>query len=500
MSLTRLGVIINYNKLIKDIGHDKLRKIKSIFTIVTAGHNNTKKRISSFKIVKADGKTMVILPRFGGFMIHKIGMIPSIENKLQLGMDIILKDPVMTLTGNQDIVLKHLLSTIYTNENINSGKGSTILQMDPGYGKTYLAMGVINSIKKKTIVIVPNTYLLRQWMEVLKHVFPNNTIGCYYGVKKIEGDIIVSIINSALKYPDYSKCGLIVYDEVHMYCSSKFASIFTKAQSACCLGITATPNDRIDKFDPVSRWALGNVIYADKISGWNSTDVSFTTKVTRVLYNGHSDYTKIIESEAGIVSVPLMVNQIQGDPYRNRIIIAYAVKLYNMGRNVFIFSDRREHLHNLAAFLEEYKIKFEAPELVSDTPLKSKKVVKNKKIKGVTELMGGSTDDDIERAKITGRIILTTYQYSGTGVSINKMNSIILATPRKSNMKQILGRVYRLTSDPSVVRHIIDLVDNKICLKSQYYTRKKTYINKLNATIGDIKIEWRQCIDINNIC
>lgn len=497
MSLTRLGVLVDHKWLVDAVGQTGLRKIKSIFTVVTIGHNNTQKTISSFKILgfkKIKGedvhKPQVLLPRFGGFMLQKTNLLKDIENKLQLGVPREFKDPHMELTENQTVILNHLISTVYTLENITKGTSSTILQMDPGYGKTYLALGVINYIKKKTFIIVPNTYLLRQWMEVLTEAFPNNTIGCYYGVKKIDGDIVVAIINSALKYPDYVNCGLIIYDEVHMYCSNKFADIFSKAQAACCLGITATPTDRIDKFDPVAHWALGKVIYAEKLPDWNSANVNFTSEVTRVLYDGHKDYTKILESSAGIVSVPLMVNQLQEDPYRNKLIVAYAIKLYNMGRNVFVFSDRREHLHGLAKVLSDYNVEFEAPEL-EEKP----KGEKPKKLTGVTELMGGSTDQDIERAKVKGRIIMTTYQYSGTGVSINKMNSIILATPRKSNMNQILGRIYRLTSDATVVRHIIDLVDNKICLKNQFYTRKKTYINKLQAPIKDVKITWQTCVD-----
>lgn len=501
MSLTRLGVLVDHKWLVDKVGQAGLCKIKSIFTVVTIGHNNTRKTISSFKILgfkKTRGeeapKPQVLLPRFGGFMLQKTKLLPGIENKLQLGEPREFKDPQMELTGNQTVILNHLVSTVYTPENITRGTSSTILQMDPGYGKTYLALGVINHIKKKTFIIVPNTYLLRQWMEVLTEAFPNNRIGCYYGVKKMDGDIVVAIINSALKYPDYAKCGLIIYDEVHMYCSNKFAVIFSKAQAACCLGITATPTDRIDRFDPVAHWALGKVIYAEKIPDWNAANVNFTSRVTRVLYDGHKDYTKILESAAGIVSVPLMVNQLQEDPYRNKLIVAYAVRLYNMGRNVFVFSDRREHLHGLAKVLSEYEVEFEAPELEEKTNKKRKE-----KLAGVTELMGGSTDRDIESAKETGRIIMTTYQYSGTGVSINKMNSIILATPRKSNMKQILGRIYRLTSDATVVRHIIDLVDNKICLKSQFYTRKKTYINKLQAPIRDVKIKWQSCVDKNTL-
>lgn len=485
MSLTRIGVLLDHKTLVAKVGHQGLRKIKNIFTVVNIGHNNTRKTISSYKIIKIDNVAHVLLPRFGGFMLQKTKIIPVVENKLQRGHGIHLLEPQMELTPNQNVILDHLSSTIYTNENIAKGTSSTILQMDPGYGKTYLALGVINFISKKTMIIVPNTYLLRQWTEVLTEAFPNNKIGCYYGLKKEDGDIVVAIINSALKYPNYNDFGLIVYDEVHMYCSNKSATIFTKAQAACCLGITATPSDRIDKFDPVAHWALGKVIRAEKIPNWNSANVNFTTSVTRVIYNGHKDYTQVIESAAGIVSVPLMVNQLQDDPYRNKLIVAYAIHLYKTGRNVFVFSDRRDHLHELAKILCEQKIQFDAPELQN--------------MNGITELMGGSTDEDIEHAKKNGRIIMTTYQYSGTGVSINKMNSLILATPRKSNMKQILGRVYRLTSDQTIKRHIIDIVDNRTCLKSQYYTRKKAYLNKLQADIRDVKVKWENCLDIKNI-
>jgi superfamily II DNA or RNA helicase len=488
MSLTGAGVFIDREWLVNKIGQEGLRKIKSIFTIETIGHNNTKKTISSFRLIKSKGvKPQISIPRFGGFMLLDTNILDRVDNRLQMGEVCDFTGSLYVLTPNQKVVVEYLKSFIYNHDTIKKGIGSTILQMDPGYGKTYLALGIIRLIGRKTFIIVPNTYLLRQWVEVLGKAFPNNTIGCYYGVKKNDGDIVVAIINSALKYPDYIKHGLVIYDEVHMYCSKKFAAIFTMAQSSHCLGITATPTDRIDKFDPVAQWALGKVIYAEKIPGWNHSAVNFTTEVTRVIYNGHIEYTKIIESAAGIVSVPLMINQLQKDPYRNKIIVAYAIKLYNMGRNVFVFSDRREHLHGIADALREHRVMFEAPELG---------ITHNQNIlDGVTELMGGSTDADIENAKHAGRIIMTTYQYTSVGVSINKMDSIILATPRKSNMKQIMGRIYRLTSDPTIVRQIIDLVDNRICLKSQYYSRKKTYIDKLHANIVDKKIGWGDCTD-----
>ena len=515
MSLTKVGVIYNYNAILAKIGMAGMRKIRNIFTIVHIGHNNTRKQITSFKTIKDGNNHILILPRFSGEMLKKINLVDEIKNNLPAGEDVNYNNMDVILKHNQTIVCNHLRNTIYTPDKIENGLSSTILQMDPGYGKTYVALGVINMIKKKTMIIVPNTYLLKQWVGILTDAFPDNTVGRYYGLKKEDGDIVVTVINSALKFPngDYNKFGLIVYDEVHMYCSPKFAAIFTTAQSKCCLGITATPAERIDGFDPIAYWALGNVIRADKLEGWNPADVNFVSKVTRVQYAGHKDYTKILESVTGVVSVPLMVNQLQEDPYRNKLIVAHAIRLYQSGRNVFVFSDRREHLHTIARMLREEKVKYEAPELVNEEKEEvednknenkedneeNKEVKEEENVEGVNELMGGATDAEIEHAKDVGRIIMTTYQYSGTGVSINKMNSIILATPRKSNMCQILGRVYRLTSDQTIQRHIIDIVDSKICLKSQYYTRKKTYINNLHAEIVEKKTKWEECVNVQDI-
>ena len=497
MTLVASGVMLDYRTLERKIGAAGVKKIKKIFTIVTLGHNNTSKMISACKIIgtagNVDGPCYISIPRFGGFMLQRMGIVENINNRLLAGEDRDFSNAKYILTDNQAVILGYLMKTIYTPENIKLGSSSTILQMDPGHGKTYQVLGLMSRIKKKTFIIVPNTYLLKQWGDIVSAAFPSLMVGYYYGTKKVDGDIIISIINSALNYKEYSKCGLIVYDEVHMYCSKKFASIFSTAQAACCIGITATPFDRIDKFDPVAHWALGQVIKSSSVPGWNTTASEFNTKVTRVIYGGPPEHTKVIESAAGIVSVPLMINQLQLDPHRNALIVAYAIKMYLSGLNVFIFSDRREHLHLLAKLLEDAKICFEAPEL-NDAAAPE---LNGATMTTIKKLMGGSTDEDIKMATSVGRIIMTTYQYSGTGVSINKMNALILATPRKSGMKQILGRIYRLSGDQSITRRIVDIVDNRICLKSQFYVRKKTYIDILKGTsIVDHNIKWESAVNV----
>jgi superfamily II DNA or RNA helicase len=73
------------------------------------------------------------------------------------------------------------------------------------------------------------------------------------------------------------------------------------------------------------------------------------------------------------------------------------------------------------------------------------------------------------------RIIIATFSYCGTGISIIRMSAIILASPRYSNMKQIIGRILRRGSDTSIARDVIDIVDYRTCLAHQFRIRKNAY-------------------------
>lgn len=464
--LARNGLLVPYEELIKHLSMDGFRVLKKKYSKTTVIHNNIRKTISCVRKVKYLNTRYIEFPRMSlkSFCPKKF---PVRKNLLQVGRDIEFESKI-TLTNNQVVVLNHLSMNVFTDECSELGTSAAIVNMAPGYGKTYLAIGVIERIKKKTLIIVPNSYLLRQWVGILRSNLTCK-IGCFYGKEKSDGDIIVSIVNSAIKYP-MDDVGFVIYDEIHMYCSRTRSQIFKHAQSLKVLGLSATTDERQDKFDVVSQWYCGDVIYASKLKGWNDKDVEFSTEVHKIMYYGSPLYTKMILSESGIVSVPLMINQMIEDPLRNKIIIEEALKLYRQDQFTFIFSDRRTHIEHLALILIEKGVMVEAPEIVT--------------------LMGGSSDLVINEAKKKGKIILTTYQYSGTGVSINKMDALILATPRKSGMKQILGRIFRLGGDASKKRRIVDLIDCNISLKNQYYERRKIYIMELNAFIKEKKIRY----------
>jgi superfamily II DNA or RNA helicase len=328
---------------------------------------------------------------------------------------------------------------------------------------------MIAKLKTKTLIIVPNTYLLKQWAQLLIQLFPNNKIGEYYSKSKIDGDIVVSIINSCiqdkfqyknaeeeLSIKDYYKqFNFILLDECHMYCTQTFGEVFNRIQSTYMLGLSATPDERLDGFDTVARYHLGDIIDVENIEDYNKEDIKFTSNVKIIKYNGPDEFAQVVINEKNnMINVPAMISNFIIDEHRNSLIVNETIKLLGNNHNIFIFSDRRSHLQILS-------------ELLVDKVNTDHKII----------LYGGSTDDDIELAQKNSKIILTTYQYSSTGVSISKMDALILSTPRRNNMTQIIGRIFRLNKETQGnLRSIIDIVDNKNPLKFQFNSRKSAYL------------------------
>lgn len=362
-------------------------------------------------------------------------------------------------------------------------------------GKSFLGFELIKKINKKTLIIVPNTYLLEQWYKLLIELFPENKIGQYYTKKKTNGDIIVAIINSASNSNEFTfrikrglyknisseeffkQFGLIIYDECHMYCTNSFKKIFNKANIENILGLSATPDERVNGFDKLIKFHLGDIIDANEIEEYEHNIDKFSSIINVVRYNAPDDFSNIhINQLTKLINVPKIIEEIISDPYRNQLIINNIINYYNQKRNIFIFSDRRGHLELLYnKFI--YQMKKIDSNIDNYTYIPEVNIEDDKKLEKMksTILYGGCKEDEIKTAREHSKIIFTTYQYSSTGVSIVKMDTLILATPRRNNMIQIIGRIFRLGSNLDTPRIIMDILDNKSVLKGQFSERKKAY-------------------------
>ncbi len=471
---------------------------------------------------------ILLLPRFATEDLLNCKILNNITNSLTEGLNVnffYTGEP----TYNQQIVIDHIFNNIYTESNKLKGLCGLTLNMLTGGGKSFLAMNIINKLNLKTLIIVPNTYLLNQWVELLSKFFPNNKIGQYYGKKKEDGDIIVAIINSLVNDEyifdevifnnicDNSKCnsiakynfedecnplyctkhkcknmikirnkkviknyieffkefGFVILDESHIYCTDSFKIVYNRFQSSYMLGLSATPNERNNKCDIISHLNIGKVLKADEIDGYKKDNTKFNATVTLLKYNGPDEYVNThINETTKMICVPKIIEDIVNDPYRNQLIIDQLLELFYLKLNIFVFSERRSHLEYLyELFNETIKKKKDI-----DYDIESNLSVPELNINNNIVLYGNSSDDDIDTAKNNSNIIFTTYAYSSTGVSINRMTALILTTPRRSKSVQIIGRIFRLNDiNNDEERIIIDIIDNKSVLKNQLYERMKAY-------------------------
>lgn len=490
--LTPRGLEVKLEELINKYKKEGLKKIQNKFIV------RYKSPIGNYFISKPlyfihDGN--IIFPRFLGFSLCKLNIINKIINTIKNGESIKM-EYIGQSNENQNNIIKYILNNIYTLNNLEHGKCGLTLKVLPGFGKTFIAMDLIGKINQKTLVIVPNTYLLKQWVELLTKYFPNNTIGEYYGKTKKNGDIIVSIINSLINdtfelrdhinkkikytysYEEFfEQFGFIILDESHIYCTDIFKVVYHRFQSSYMLGLSATPDERQNKCDLISHANIGNVLDAHTLPDFIHSDIKFTADLHLIKYNAPDEYIKMhINPVTKMICVPQIIEDIINDPYRNKLILNELLNLFESKLNIFVFSERRSHLEYLYNqfnyLLEEYY----SNENYTNENYDSYLSVPELDINNNLVLYGGSTDEDIENAKNKSNIIFTTYSYSSTGVSIDKMNAVILSTPRKSKSKQIIGRIFRLNKENShVKRVIIDIIDNKNVLKNQLYSRMTAY-------------------------
>lgn len=484
--LTNRGLEIKINDLILKYKKEGLKKIQNKFII------RYKSPIGTYYITKTMYNRyddIIIFPRFLGFKLLKLKLINNIINKIHHGNKITL-NYIGESNENQKIIIKHIFNNIYTTDNLSKGICGTTLKVLAGFGKSFIAMDLIGKIHKKTLIIVPNTYLLKQWVEILTKYFPNNSIGEYYGKNKKDGDIIVGIINSLIsdefilkdsinkkiKYTFsheefFKQFGFIILDESHIYCTDVFKIIYNRFQSAYMLGLSATPNERNDKCDLISHAHIGEVLDAHKLPDFIHSDIKFTADVHLIKYNAPDKYVNVhINPTTQMVCVPLIIEDLINDEYRNKLILNELICLFESKLNIFVFSERRNHLEYLYnefnCLLEEKYNK----SLINYLSIPELNINNN------LVLYGGSSDEDIEIAKDKSNVIFTTYSYSSTGVSIDKMNAVILSTPRRSKAKQIIGRIFRLNKKNNhIKRIIIDIIDNKSVLKNQLYKRMEAY-------------------------
>lgn len=484
--LTYEGLCVPAAQLQRKIGIAAYRDLLRQHSVSKQGKFGAPKRIECYKLIKIGERAIecLVLPRFSYPGLEASGaVIIDAKTKYQFGHRRIAAELQNELFDNQRLVVNYLMKNIYTPRNIEAGLASTILSMAAGQGKSFVGAGIIDETKARTLWIVPKVPLVEQLRADLEFMFGSGEniarddtkstikIGEYNSKRDCSADdVTIIVINSACnEMPQFfAGYSLIIFDEIHMYCTGERKNIFWLANARCMLGLSATPA-RPDGFDLVMRRHVGDVIAAEDIEGYNAGESKFMLRVRKINYWGPRAYTQHLTHEAtGKMFCNYMYAQFMEDKLRMAVICDEIWRLYSMKHWIYVFAAEIASLRatftafqsTISAMRGNSGVKeteddiAAAPELINDTNMKM--------------FTGGLKSREAKDIMETTRILFTTYGYTGTGVSDPKRSAIVFVTPQRANMLQIVPRVLRRGGDETIERCVVDLVDCATGLKKQF--------------------------------
>lgn len=328
-------------------------------------------------------------------------------------------------------------------------KGGGLICAGCGVGKTFMALYLAHYFGVKTLIVVHKTFLLNQWMERIAE-FTNANVGKIQQktVDVEDKQFVVGMLQSIAKdnydrdiYMDF---GLIIFDEAHHAPSQYFSQALPIINCKLSLALSATPN-RADKMEKVLYWYLGDIAYKAPPNENENVQVRIYN------YDVKNEKYKEAYMKTGDVNRPRTINRVVKIKKRNKFIIQVLNEIMEeKDRQCLILSDRIEHLEIL-----------------------KEKIDKDNKYT-CSYYIGGMKQDKLDESA-KSQVLLGSYGMASEGLDIPSLNSLILATPRKS-VEQSVGRIVRRAHNVRPI--VVDIVDSIPCLHRQGYVRRKLY-NKL---------------------
>jgi superfamily II DNA or RNA helicase len=336
---------------------------------------------------------------------------------------------------------------------INTGANGLIC-VPCGRGKTFMAILIAARLAKRFLVIVDKEFLMNQWKGELSALMPGLRIGIMQGPKQEvdpeQFDCTICMIQT-LCGKDFSESifqtyGFAIFDECHHLGAQHFSKTLSKVQLKHMLGLSATPK-REDGLTKVFFWFLGQPVY------WEKTREPDPTVAVKSVHISTDDpvYNTIPTNWKGEVVTAQLLGNIIGCEERTQEIVRWILLLASEpDRKILVLSERIGHLQAI------------------ETLLKPSGLV-------IGYYIGGMKEAVREEGASKARVLLASYAMASEAMNIKTLNSVILASPRKS-VEQSTGRILRVRqSERTVVPVIVDIVDSHQMYKSQWKKRCSYY-------------------------
>ena len=325
-----------------------------------------------------------------------------------------------------------------------------------GYGKTFMALNISVRLKRRFLIIVDKEFLMNQWKSEIENFIIGARVGILQANKiQMEAekyDVTICMIQTICRreFPDgfFDQYGFTIFDECHHLGAAYFCKALLKIQTKYMLGLSATP-DREDGLTCVFEYYLGEPVYK------NTKRAPDKEAVVKAVWFDSEDpiYKDIPVNWRGETVSAKLLNQVAEFEARNKkimeLIDEYAK---DPNRFILILSDSISQLEWFEKALNEWTTKY---------------------VHGY--YIGGMKQSKLDANADKCQILLATYQMASEAFSVKKLNTVILATPRK-NVEQSTGRIFRQRIDErKVAPHIIDIIDSHECHKRRWFVRQKFY-------------------------
>jgi superfamily II DNA or RNA helicase len=325
-----------------------------------------------------------------------------------------------------------------------------------GYGKTFMALNIAIRLQRRFLIVVDKEFLMNQWKSEIENFINGARVGILQSNKiQIESekyDVTICMIQTICRreFPDgfFDEYGFTIFDECHHLGASYFCQALKKIQTRYMLGLSATP-DREDGLSSVFEYHLGDPVYK------NTKREQDREAVVKAIWFDSDDpsYKEVPVNWRGEPITAKLLNQVADfKPRNNKIMEIIDDYAKDPNRFILILTDRISQLEWFEKALDEWPTKY---------------------VHGY--YIGGMKQSKLDENADKCQILLATYQMCSEGFSVKKLNTVILATPRK-NVEQSTGRIFRQRIDErKVAPHIIDIIDSHECHKRRWFIRQKFY-------------------------
>jgi superfamily II DNA or RNA helicase len=334
---------------------------------------------------------------------------------------------------------------------------SGILRLEPGSGKTVIAIDVMSKIKKKTIIFVHKDKLLEQWRdEITTHTSLEkddiSRLSTTTFVEDLKKPIILATIQAVLSgirgknsekfIEEIQSCGigLAFFDECHTTVGpEKFSQVSLILNCKKIHGLSATPT-RGDGNEDIIYYHLGEVTYFPPEENELLIPKVYMIYFPFGIYQGKTiRYLKW----AGKFQLARYYNLLRKSDDYLKTTGKIINKLYTQGRTILALGLRIESLVNIA---ESSNITKE--EIGLFIPGSNEK-----------QRLKVSDTDNLDEAFKKKRVVFSTYQACRDGNNRVDLDCLVMCNPT-GNLEQAVGRVQRelLGKNRPLV---VDLVDTQ---------------------------------------